>query len=221
MKGKLSVVLGGLVLINVVLLILYFLLSSPRRDNIQEKYTQLRITSPKRLYRLTSGIAPLGVRQVESIESGDDRNRFEVSGFLVEPPTVKSGGVYLSIALDYSRMRGYIKKIPVFLGRLEEEIGVNIASGGQESTHHIALKVKDISHRLKPHRQVLLKITTAVSDSVLQNPRCKAKPSCAKRVKEINAYGEEVEPYLLDLSRGKFYSAPKPLGVVAEIIFID
>ena len=219
MRVKLVVLLGVLAFVNVVLFILYLALKP-----IPESHKGPLVVSPfppKRLYRLTGEMVLPGVRQVRSIKQGDDRNRFEVSGFLVEPPVVKDGGVYLTLALAYSRGKGYGRKVPVFLGKLAEEIGVNIASGGRESTQYTAQKVEDIYQRLKPHRQVLLEITTTVSDSVLQKPRCRAKPSCAKRVKEINAYGQEVEPYLLDLMQGKFYPAPKPLGVVAQIVFIE
>ena len=220
MRKKLWGILAGLAFVNLVLLILYFVLKPSQRDHRFKKISA-RLTPPRRLYRLTGEMVLPGVRQIKNIENGDDRNRFEVSGFLVEPPVVKKHGVYLTLALAYSKQAGYTQKVPVFLGKLDEDIGVNIASGGRESPLYTAQKVKDIFPRLKPYRQVLLEITTEISESVLQNPRCQAKPACPQRVREINAYGKKVEPYLLDLIQGKFYPAPTPLGVVAEIVFVD
>ena len=213
-KANLVYLLYALVILNIILVAIYLWPKSLSFVGIR------RTAAPKRLFYLTGDPVPLGVKLRYSIAQGEERTRFNVSGFIVEEPEVKGQDVYLTIALDYDSRRGYQKKLPVYLGKLDDKIGVNVAEGGRESNVYKTARIKDIYPRLQRDTQALLVITTSISESVLYKPECQDNPKCKKIVEYINSYGREIEPYLYQLSEGKFSMPPKPLGIVSQIVFI-
>jgi len=144
--------------------------------------------------------------------------RFYLSGILTQKPRWKAGKAYLSLALRVDEKGGLSRIIEVLLGEGEKEIGVNLAEGGKEATRYTVKKVNEIVPLLKPNSQVRIEVITYVEEELLDDPICDKK--CREITSYINNYAKEVDAYLQDLAKGKFYPPPKPIGVVLEIVFI-